>query len=54
MKIRNKSNHGIAEVGDELGQRLIEAGVWEAADKPVRRGGRRATQKPAEATNTEQ
>lgn len=31
MKIRNKLNGGIAEVGDEFGKALIDSGHWVAA-----------------------
>ena len=37
MQIRSIQNGGLAEVSDEFGAELIEAGGWEAADKPVRK-----------------
>ncbi|AHJ86384.1 hypothetical protein 40AC_20 [Mycobacterium phage 40AC] len=41
MRIRSKANGGLAEVDDDYGQRLIEAGGWEVvealAQKPARR-----------------
>ncbi|AFU20643.1 hypothetical protein SEA_CHUPACABRA_16 [Mycobacterium phage Chupacabra] len=48
MIIRNKSNGGTAEVSEDYGKALIEAGGWEAADaapKP-RRTRRTKTNQP--------
>lgn len=50
MKIQNKSNKGLAEVDDEFGKKLIEAGEWKA----YRRTPVKAQQKPAEDTNNEE
>ena len=44
MQIRSTLNGGLAEVDDEFAAQLIEAGGWEAADKPVRK---RRSHKPA-------
>lgn len=48
MKIRSVLNGGVAEVDDEFGKQLIEAGSWEADEAkaaPVRKP--RAPRKPA-------
>ncbi|AIK69053.1 head-to-tail connector protein [Mycobacterium phage Trike] len=48
MKIRNTSNGGYAEVTEDYGKALIEAGGWEAADAPAkpRRTRRARTNQP--------
>ncbi|MGZ6053970.1 MAG: DUF7302 family protein [Isosphaeraceae bacterium] len=32
MKLRHKINGGLAEVSDDYGNALVEAGLWEAAE----------------------
>lgn len=51
MQIRNKTNHGLAEVDEALAQRLVESGVWEPADAP-RPAVRRTRRKPAQKAET--
>lgn len=52
MQIRSTLNGGIAEVDDDFAAELINAGGWEAADKPVRK--RRSKSAPVEEPKTEE
>lgn len=60
MKIRSAANGGTAEVTDDLAERLIATGSWEAADAPVKPKRTRRTRaqieadKAAEAAQTEE
>jgi hypothetical protein len=53
MQIRSTINGGVAEVDDEYGKRLIEAGGWEVAEAlaPTKQKRHRRTKEQIAADN---